>query len=92
LLGQAGDLVAPGGRLIYATCSLLPQENTGALAAFLEGRPDYELLPIEGVWQEALAGAADCPAPPGAGSLTLTPARHGCDGFFIAVLQRRSAS
>ena len=92
LLGQAGDLVAPGGRLIYATCSLLPQENTGALAAFLEGRPDYELLPIEEVWQEALAGGADCPAPPGAGSLTLTPARHGCDGFFIAVLQRRSAS
>jgi len=43
LLDQAVDLVRPGGRLLYATCSLLPEENDGLLASFLEGREGWRL-------------------------------------------------
>jgi 16S rRNA (cytosine967-C5)-methyltransferase len=84
ILTQAARLVKPGGRLIYATCSLLPQENRSRVSAFLEAAPEFRLLPIAPVWAETLGG--DCP---GAGDdLTLTPARHGTDGFYLAVLER----
>jgi 16S rRNA (cytosine967-C5)-methyltransferase len=42
-LEQAVGLVRPGGRLVYSTCSLLPEENDGRVAALLEGRPDWRL-------------------------------------------------
>jgi 16S rRNA (cytosine967-C5)-methyltransferase len=81
ILDAAGKLVRAGGRLIYATCSLLEQENEGQVSAFLIRHPEYALVPIAQAWQ--LAG----PAPQG-DTLLLTPARHGTDGFFAAVLER----
>ena len=87
LLDQAAALVAPGGRLVYATCSLLPEENQHQIAGFLERHPDFAQMPVPQVWSEALG--TDCPAEGLA--LLLTPARHGTDGFFLAVLARPPA-
>jgi 16S rRNA (cytosine967-C5)-methyltransferase len=93
ILSQAATVVAGGGRLIYATCSLLPSENEAQVAAFLDARPDFTLLPMEDVWAETIVPlggpAAPVPAPFSGRFLQLTPARHGCDGFFAAAFERR---
>lgn len=93
ILSQAATVVAGGGRLVYATCSLLPSENEAQVAAFLDARPDFTLLPMEDVWAETIVPlggpAAPVPAPFSGGFLQLTPARHGCDGFFAAAFERR---
>jgi 16S rRNA (cytosine967-C5)-methyltransferase len=82
ILDAAGRLVRIGGRLIYATCSLLEQENEGQVSAFLIRHPEFVVAPLAQAWQ--LPGAA-----PQGDMLSLTPARHGTDGFFAAVLERR---
>lgn len=85
LLQAGARLVRPSGRLIYAVCSLLPTEGERRIEAFRASRPDFALLPPAEVWSEAIGGA--CPDG-GAPWLTLTPQRHGCDGFFVAILQK----
>jgi 16S rRNA (cytosine967-C5)-methyltransferase len=87
LLDQAADLVKPGGRLVYVTCSLLPEENDDQVAAFLERRPDFTRCDIGAAWRATIGTEAPADAV-GHGSVTLTPARHGTDGFFVAVLGR----
>jgi 16S rRNA (cytosine967-C5)-methyltransferase len=88
LLDQAADLVKPGGRLVYVTCSLLPEENDDQIAAFAARRPDFTRCDIGAVWRETIGTEAPGDAV-GHGSVTLTPARHGTDGFFVAVLGKR---
>jgi 16S rRNA (cytosine967-C5)-methyltransferase len=89
ILESAARLVKPGGRLIYATCSLLAAENEAQVARFLAAAPDFAPLAVAGIWAAAIGGAW----PGGAGDwLRLTPARHGCDGFFVAVLGRAAAA
>jgi 16S rRNA (cytosine967-C5)-methyltransferase len=84
ILESAARLVKPGGRLVYATCSLLPVENQGQVDRFLAATTDFSSLPVERVWADAVGSTC-----PGAGaSLSLTTARHGTDGFFIAVMER----
>ena len=85
ILGSAARLVKPGGRLIYATCSLLPRENEEQVAWFLAENAGFAVLPAGDVWREVLGGEAPRPGP----YLALTPARDGTDGFFLAVLQRQ---
>jgi 16S rRNA (cytosine967-C5)-methyltransferase len=88
-LDQGAPLVKPGGRLVYVTCSVLPQENADQVAAFLARHGDFSLVPYANVWRAALASE---PPPSADGSdetLLLTPARHDTDGFFIAVLVKR---
>jgi 16S rRNA (cytosine967-C5)-methyltransferase len=87
VLRKASQLVKPGGRLVYVTCSLLPEENGEQVARFLEEMPAFAPLPAAGVWRDVLE--ADYPGDPAAPFLTLTPARHGTDGFFVAILERR---
>jgi 16S rRNA (cytosine967-C5)-methyltransferase len=87
LLDQAAGLVKPGGRLVYVTCSLLPEENDDQLAAFLERRPDFARCDMGAVWRETIGTAAPNDAV-GHGTVTLTPARHGTDGFFVGVLRK----
>jgi 16S rRNA (cytosine967-C5)-methyltransferase len=83
-LAAAARLVKPGGRLVYATCSVLAGENEDTVAAFLAAHPDFAPLPIAEAWTATLA--APCPA---AGPLLrLTPAATGTDGFFAAILAR----
>lgn len=84
LLDRAARLVKPGGQMIYATCSLLTEENTERVQAFLARSDKFQARPIPEVWQ-AVFGT---PCPSNDPFLTLTPARHGTDGFFVAILNR----
>jgi 16S rRNA (cytosine967-C5)-methyltransferase len=87
IIESAARLVAPGGRLIYATCSFLREENEAQIERFLAGAPDFSHLPISAVWRTTIGGK-----PPSAGDvLRLTPARHGTDGFFVAICERKAA-
>jgi 16S rRNA (cytosine967-C5)-methyltransferase len=90
VLAQAVPLIKPGGRLIYATCSVLPSENTTQVERFLEEHADFVPGPVEQVWQETLAAPfpGSAAAAADGGALLLTPATHGTDGFFIAILRR----
>jgi 16S rRNA (cytosine967-C5)-methyltransferase len=84
ILDDAQRLVRIGGRLVYATCSLLSEENEGQLAGFLDRHREFTVVPLGAAW------ALPAP-PPGEGPyLHLTPLRHGTDGFFAAVLERRA--
>ncbi len=85
ILASAARLVKPGGRLVYATCSLLPRENQQQVEWFLGQTEEFSLLPIAEVWQSVIGGEAPGPSP----YLSLTPASHGTDGFFVAVMARR---
>jgi 16S rRNA (cytosine967-C5)-methyltransferase len=88
ILDSAAKLVKPGGRLIYATCSLLPEENEGSVAAFLATHPEFTVKPVTEIWAERVT--TPCPAP--GPYLRLTPHRHGTDGFFTAVLERSATA
>ena len=78
ILDSACRMVKPGGRLVYATCSLLPEENEKQVDDFLKDHPEFELKPLTHV--------------PGAEKevyLKLSPAKHDTDGFFAALMERR---
>jgi 16S rRNA (cytosine967-C5)-methyltransferase len=88
ILARAADWVKPGGTMVYATCSLEPEEGEQQLAAFLASRPDYRveapdaaLLPAgipvnDGGWVRTLPG--------------MLAEAGGCDGFFIVRLRREA--
>jgi 16S rRNA (cytosine967-C5)-methyltransferase len=86
ILASAARLVKPGGRLVYVTCSLLHEENEAQAEAFLTAHADFALCPMARVWEEVIGGAS----PGGDDYLRLTPARHGTDGFFVALFARRT--
>ena len=90
LLARAADWVKPGGTLVYATCSLEPAEGERQLAAFLESRSDYALVP------PAPAALPEDVAADPRGWLRTGPAmladRGRMDGFFIAQLTRTLSS
>ena len=83
ILAAASRLLKPGGRLVYATCSLLHEENRAIVDAFLGAHPDFALQSAT----EILAGqlialdTGDC--------LQLLPQTHGTDGFFAAVMEKQ---
>ncbi|MCB1982546.1 MAG: RsmB/NOP family class I SAM-dependent RNA methyltransferase [Rhodoferax sp.] len=82
ILAAAARLVRPGGRLVYATCSLLAEENDGIVDAFLAAHPEFrtqsaqEVLAAQGVTLET------------GERLRLLPHEHDTDGFFAAVMER----
>jgi 16S rRNA (cytosine967-C5)-methyltransferase len=83
LLVTYAPLVAVGGRLIYATCTVLRIENEQVIDRFLAERPDFTLMPLKEIWGKERA------LPLGGGDvLRLAPHRHDTDGFFAAVLRR----
>ena len=83
ILESAATLVKPGGRLVYATCSLLREENEDIVSAFLAVHPQFSLIPVPEILARRHAEI------PGMGDmLRLYPHRHNTDGFFAAVLER----
>jgi 16S rRNA (cytosine967-C5)-methyltransferase len=84
ILRSAARLVRPGGRLIYATCSVLREEDEIQAEAFLAAEPGFSVYPVARAWEETIGGAS----PAGQDYLRLTPARHGTDGFFVAIFER----
>ncbi|WP_430397792.1 methyltransferase domain-containing protein [Ferrovibrio sp.] len=85
ILERAARLVAPGGRLIYVTCSVLAEENEAQIAAFLKGHGDFTPLPVADIWSRTIGG----PCPTSDTYLRLTPGRNGTDGFFVAILEKQ---
>ena len=87
ILSAASALVKSGGRLVYATCSLLNEENEAVVQAFLRARPEFKPLPAGEVLQKQGIDVDDLPADDAC--LRVWPHRHGTDGFFAAVLERQ---
>ncbi|MEW5422110.1 RsmB/NOP family class I SAM-dependent RNA methyltransferase [Amorphus sp. 3PC139-8] len=87
VLDAGANFVRPGGRLIYATCSLFTDENSRQVEAFLARNPAFALVPAERVKGEAMSAV---PARAVPGGVVLSPAATDTDGFFVAVLERRS--
>ncbi|HET8633692.1 MAG TPA: 16S rRNA (cytosine(967)-C(5))-methyltransferase RsmB [Gemmatimonadales bacterium] len=79
LLDAASTIVRPGGLLVYATCSLEPEENDQQVGAFLARHPEFRREP-----SSDFPAALTSPA----GDLTVLPQRHGMDGAFAARLRR----
>jgi len=90
ILNAGARLTKPGGRLIYVTCSLLPDENEGQVAKFLCKRSDYKLIPIKRVWDETILVMKGKAFWAKDEMLKLSPYEYGTDGFFIAVFLRSS--
>ncbi|MEW6426651.1 MAG: RsmB/NOP family class I SAM-dependent RNA methyltransferase [Thermodesulfobacteriota bacterium] len=82
ILAAAATLVRPGGRMVYATCSLLHEENEAVVEAFLAADPRFRLVSAADI-----LARRDVRLPQAAEMLRLLPHRHGCDGFFAAVLE-----
>ena len=87
ILAAAARLVKPGGRLVYATCSLLHEENEDIVNAFLAAHEEFYRLPCNDLLrQQGIALEMDENA---GEDLRLFPHLHGTDGFYAAVLERR---
>ena len=83
ILASAARLVKPGGRLVYATCSLLAEENEDIVAAFLSGHDQFQRLSCSELFRQQgidLDTGED---------LRLFPHLHGTDGFYAAALERK---
>jgi 16S rRNA (cytosine967-C5)-methyltransferase len=98
ILRSAARLVKPGGRLVYATCSLLPEENEAVASAFNSSNPDFEPLPVARILAQLKAGpgpeqdaepATSLYSDSGQLYLRLWPHRHQTDGFFSAVWTKK---
>ncbi len=86
LLRRAAAVLRPGARLCYATCSLLPTENEARIDALCAADSGLERVRMV----EVLGGAFGRSVADATGTfLVLRPDRHGCDGFFLAILRRR---
>jgi 16S rRNA (cytosine967-C5)-methyltransferase len=83
ILAAAAKMVRPGGRVVYATCSLLSAENDAIVEAFLAAHPDFVLTPASSVLaKHGIELDGDY--------LRLLPHQHNTDGFFAAVLDRKA--
>jgi 16S rRNA (cytosine967-C5)-methyltransferase len=78
-LARAAPLVKSGGRLVYVTCSVLPEENEDQITAFTQGHAEFTPCVLPDI----------APAYQRAFGVQMTPVKTGCDGFFVAALERR---
>ena len=83
ILGASSQLLKPGGRLVYATCSLLAEENEDVVGDFLAAHSDrFRLLDCQSVLDGRNVSVASGPF------FRIFPDTHRCDGFFAAVMER----
>ena len=86
ILSAAAALARPGGRVLYATCSVLPEENEAIVQGFLERHSEYTLIPARSALE---AGRITLPSDDAEdGFLRLRPDVHGTDAFFGALMER----
>lgn len=86
ILASAATLVKPGGRVVYATCSVLPDENERVVERFLAEHPEFVLGDAQA--ELAKAGIALDTGP----TLKLSTPEHGCDAFYAAILDRKAVA
>jgi NOL1/NOP2/fmu family ribosome biogenesis protein len=79
ILDAAAELLVPGGRLVYSTCTFAPEEDEGAVAAFLQRHPDFVPEEVDAPWFDAVPN----------GGFRLWPHKLLGEGHFAAVLRRR---
>ena len=78
LLQSAWELLKPGGKMLYSTCSLLVEENEEVVKWFLERNENAKLVPLRGPYDEGLLP----------GTMRAWPHRHGTIGFFYALIEK----
>ena len=83
ILDAAAALVAPGGRLVYSTCTFSPQENEWAVAAFLRRHPEFSIVPVDGF----SPGGPEAP-----GTVRLWPHKLRGEGHYAALLEKTGGS
>lgn len=89
ILASAARLVKPGGRLVYSTCSLLPDENQLQVEAFLAANPDFRVVPVQEAIETIKMGEKTINLPVSSlPYMMLSPARDQTDGFFAAVMTK----
>lgn len=88
VLENGFELVRPGGRLVYITCSVLAEENGDQVKAFLSAHPEFSVVPYKEQWASNIGGEPPKSADGSEETLLLTPHQHGTDGFFVAVMRR----
>jgi 16S rRNA (cytosine967-C5)-methyltransferase len=88
VLDRASALVKPGGRIVYITCSVLPEENDDAIAGLLERTRGFSSVPSGQILESAGLKNLENATRPTAHGLQLTPLKTGTDGFYVAVLRR----
>ena len=88
ILASAVRLLKPGGRLIYATCSILPDENEQVAEAFSAAQPGLKPLPVQGLLEQAKVSQAASLCGSGGLYLRLWPHLHATDGFFAAAWEK----
>ncbi|KRB73508.1 RsmB/NOP family class I SAM-dependent RNA methyltransferase [Noviherbaspirillum sp. Root189] len=86
ILASAARLLKPGGRLVYATCSLLDEENESVAQQFLATHEGFELVPMKDILEEQKVALEM------QDYLKLSPHIHHTDGFFAAVFERKKAT
>ena len=80
ILQSGGELVRPGGRLVYSTCTFAPEENEQTVMAFLEAHPEFEQEAVEAPWFDTT----------GTGMYRLWPHKLRGEGHFAAVLRKKA--
>jgi len=89
ILSSASRLVKPGGRLVYATCSLIPAENEDIAQLFAAEHPEFVQLDARAVLEQAGVSQAESLVTP-AGHLRMWPHRHATDGFYAVAWEKKA--
>jgi 16S rRNA (cytosine967-C5)-methyltransferase len=84
ILAAAAELLKPGGRLVYATCSLLKEENEDIVEKFLAARPEFHVVPVNKILERR-----HIPLSMTGDALRLLPHTHQTDGFYAVALERK---
>ena len=92
LLLKGSTMVAPGGKLAYITCSILPEEGVDQIEKFkMSANTDFSEIDMSNMWNDnlSLTNSFQYPFDSGKKSITINPAIHKMDGFFISMFQRK---